>query len=253
MKKSLKNSDNSEDTTPPVADQEALMQMESDGMDMVPAQSVSLALGSVEGSVDSQDLIIPKLNIVQGVGPLSNDFPGGALVLNRETVIAEMGKAVTLTVLSIKKTYEEILPYDPNGPRPKTYATLEEVMEDGKWVDWRENENPKRTAREVATILVLIEKPEDVDCLSFSKNYLGKDYAMAVWTVRGSAYTNGAKKIFSANSIELANEKDGLLAGKWSLSVERKPINGNPVAVPVMLLIGRNDAEFIEAVKADLG
>ena len=250
MKTSLKNSPDKDETVkdaPPVADEAVLADMEGDNLP-VQASTMSLALGNVTGSVDSRDLIIPKLNIVQGVGPLSEVHTGGDLVLNKETVLAPVNESVNLTVLSIKKTYEERLPYDANGPRPEVYETIEEVVKQGHWIEWRNKVAPP--VREVATVLVLIEKPEGTDSLGFSHEILGKEYALAIWILRGTGYARGAKKIFSANSIELA--QSGLLSGAWALSSERTRVNGNYVFAPVLRITGKNTPEMVEAIKEKL-
>lgn len=232
-------------------DQQALAEV-SDTDSNLPAEqsSVSLALGQVSGSVDRSDLLIPRLNIVQNVGPLSEMFEGkgGAIILNKETLLAQKDEPIKLTVLSIKKTYEENLPYDPNGPRPRVFESLEEVVDAGLYTDWRNNQQP--TAKEVATVLAFIEEPEGVEDLSFSYEFEKKNYALAVWTLRGTAYTRGAKKIFSASQIELA--KDGLLSGDWELSTTRTQINGNYVFVPVLRLTGRNSKEKVAFIEGQL-
>jgi len=244
MKSSLKNSpDNKKEEViePADVDTTALAELEDHLPDTAP---VTLALGSVSGSVDSRDIIIPKLNITQNVGPLSEEFEGGDIVYSKETVLVSKEVPIFMTVLSIKKTYEDRLPYDPNGPRPKVYETIEEVIEAGLWVDWRGNEAPP--VREVGTMLVLIEQPDGVDHLGFNHEIEGKTYALAMWVARGSAYTRGAKKVFSASQIELA--KGGLMSGKWELSTKREQINGNWVFVPVMRIVGKNSPEFIKQI-----
>lgn len=241
MKTSLKNAPEAKEDRQdvPVADAEALAQME--GCDLAESSSINLALGKVGGSVDSRDLIIPRLNIVQNVGPLSEGFEGGDIVFNKETVLAHKEEPVYLTVLSIKKTYEERLAYDPTGPRPVVYETLQEVLDAGLHIDWRGNEAPP--VREVAEVLTFIEKPDGVEDLGFSHEILGKEYALALWALRGTGYTRGAKKIFSASQIELA--KEGLLSGRWEFSTERTLVGGNYVFAPVLRVKGKNSPEFV--------
>ena len=212
--------------------------------------SMSLSLGQVEGSVDRGDLIIPRLSIVHGVGPLSEVFDAGDLVLNRDTLLVAKEEPISLTVLSIKKTYEERLAYDANGPRPKAWDSREELVADGLHTEWKNNEPPP--VREVAAILCLIEKPEGIESLSFNIEHDNKHYGVAVWTVRGTAYTRAAKKVFSASAIELAGS--GLLAGRWTLYTKRDQIGGNFVFVPYLTLEDeKNSQEFIRTVTERLG
>jgi len=255
MKKSFKD-DKRTDTTPdPVneteVDETSLAEIEGSGNALTTADaSLSLSLGHVEGSVDRKDLIIPRLSIVHGVGALSEDYEAGDLVLNRDTLLVHKEEPISLTVLSIKKTYEERLAYDPNGPRPQTWETREELVADGLHTEWRNNEPPP--VREVAAILCLIKKPEGVESLSFNIEHDGDSYGIAVWTVRNTAYSRAAKKVFSASAIELA--KSGLLAGRWTLFTKRDQIGGNYVFVPYLSLEDeKNSPEFIATVTERLG
>ena len=219
-----------------------------DEVDDAPGASVAVsvtALGQVDGEVDRTDLITPRFNIVQGVGPLSEHFTSGTLVLNKDTVIAPAGdrenpqEPIFLTVLSAVKSYEEVLPYDASGggPRPRTYSSIRDVHADDLWIDWRNDEKPP--ARPVAELLIAIEKPDGLASMMFNVPVNDKEYALALWTVRSTAYTRVAKKIFSANQIEL--KASGLLSGRWSLFTQKESIAGNPVSVPVFKLVGRNE------------
>jgi len=248
MKTSMKRNKVETDTDefPPAdVDTTALAEVEG-GDELVPVSAGSLALGNVEGSIDAKDLIIPRLNIVQRVGPLSSEFKPGDMVLNKEVVLAHEEEPVNLIVLSIKKYYEENLPYNPKGPKPVVYQTIKEVADAGKWVDWRNNVKPP--AREVASTLILIEQPDGIDGMSFSKTIAGKEYAIAMWTLRGSAYTRAAKTIFSKNALELS--KCGLLGGRWELATSETEMNGNLVHVPVLRLVGKNTPELIAEIKS---
>ena len=243
MKQSFKKTDNSE----PV-DIEALAVVESDDQLPVVQDEAAVTVGAVQGEVKESDLILPRLNVVQGVGPLSENFDSGDIVLNRETLLVGKETPLNVVVLSIKKYYEEYIPYSSDGPRPKTYASLQEVLDDGKWIEWRNNERPPANA--VATAMLLIEKPADLESASFSNNLGGKDYAIALWSLRGSAYTSAAKKIFSANSLEL--KQSGILSGLWELSTTKQVRGGNPVAVPILRLVGRVDGDLQKEIVSAL-
>ena len=232
--------DNSVDST-------ALSQVE----DMLPATSeapLTLSLGKVSGPTDARDLVIPRLNIVQGVGPLSEIYTPGDIVYNKEVLLVPKDEPITLTVLSIKKDYVERLPYDPQGPRPREFSTLEEVADAGYWVDWRDNQPPP--VKERAEILILIQKPGEIDSNAFNMDYEGTLHTLAVWTVMGTAYTRAAKRIFSAVQIELS--QTGLMSGLWELSATREQIGGNFVFVPTLRSIGKNPVEKISWITESL-
>jgi len=248
MKQSLKKSEANEEEV----DAQALAEVAGEtAVATAPGQSL-MNIGQVSGDVDSRDLVIPRLEIVQKVGPLSTveslDF--GDLVLNKSITLAgihtEKGPntEIFITVLSIVKSYEEVTPYDPSGqgPRARTFNTAAEVDAAGLWTDWRNDQKPP--AREVANMLVLVEQPEELDSPSFHLEAGEKRYAIASWTVRSGAYNRAAKKVFSASQIELA--ETGLPSGVWSLHTERYTTGGNVISVPFMQLVGKHDMEVLE-------
>ena len=253
MKTSLKKSaeeDNADAKDTPVLDAEALAHLEG-GCEVVESSSMTLALGNVSGEISKKDLIIPRLNIIQNTGTLADEFDhkeGGSLCYNGQTILAKAGEPINLTVLSLKKSYEEwIYPYDPDA-RAQVFDSERELADAGMWTDWRNNERPP--ARELAVALVLIEKPEGIDDLGFSHEINGKEHALAMWTLRGSGYNHGAKKMFSASSLELASS--GLLSGRWELATAKETKRNNTYFVPAMRLIGKNTDEFVNAVKERL-
>lgn len=248
MKKSLEKSE----TNNTEVDAEALAEIAGDtAVATAPGQSL-MNIGQVSGDVDSRDLVIPRLELVQKVGPLSTveslDF--GDLVLNKSITLSgihtEKGPntEVLITVLSIVKSYEEVVPYDPSGqgPRGRTFTSAAQLDAADLWTDWRNDQKPP--AREVANMLVLIEQPEGLDSPSFHLGAGGKRYALAAWVVRSGAYNRAAKKVFSADKIELA--ETGLVSGVWSLHTERYTSGGNVIAVPFMQLVGKHDMEVLK-------
>jgi hypothetical protein len=254
MKKSFKaDGDVPEVETPPV-DETALAEI--DGGDFLPAglddtASMTIKLGQVSGDIGRSDLKIPRFAVVQSVGPLSGNpnLAGGDLVLNETTVLANKDVPISVIVLECNKTYEEDLPYDANGPRPRQFKSRKEVLDAGLWVEWRNDTKPP--VREVGTVTMMIRKPDALVSQSFPLTHEGVDYAIAMWTVRKTAYAAVAKKIFSASAIELA--KGGLLSGVWTLSAQRKQINGNWVFVPQMQLTGKTPDDLITFIKERLG
>jgi len=211
---------------------ETLDESPSEATSLVSLKSCALAVGQVTGNLTNSDIQVPRLELVQSVGPLSEKFPQGAFILNKEQVLVEKEQILTVIATSIHKFYEEQLPYDPDGPRPRTFETLEEVHRASLWIDWRNDERPP--CREVANVLYLIQKPEALMSPSFSTEWDGKRWALAMATYRGKAYTKAAKRIFSSCAIELA--RTGLLSGKWDLWSTREKAGKNLVYVPNLKL-----------------
>lgn len=211
-----------------------------------------LVIGGVSGDIDETDLRVPRLSLVHSVGDLSEEFtPGDLVISTSKLLLAHKNEPVNLIVLNIGKTYEETLPYDPdpNSPRPRVFNSRQEVLDAGLWTDWKNDQRPP--VHPVADMTVLIEQPEGVDGSSFTKEILNKNYMMARWTVRKTAYTSSAKTVFSAAAAELASS--GVEHGLWTLVIERQLKGGNWVFTPVLKLAGKSTPEFVGVMTALLG
>jgi hypothetical protein len=208
----------------------------------------SIEVGRVQGEVSARDLQFPALNIVSKMGKLTDTFKPGDLVLNREYFLTSRGgPPVKIVVMNLVKSYQERFPeFNASGPRPKAFKTLREVVDAGLYLDWRNNEKP--TAEEVATALLLIQKPADLACLAFNNTLDGQDYALARWIMTRTAYTHAACQMFTKSQIEL---RDGLELGLWELSTKVETIRGNAVDVPVLrLLPGQTTENFRKEARA---
>ena len=221
-----------------------LAEIEGDSLPATRDNTVMLNVGSVDGDVGMADMIVPRFNIVQGVGPLSEHFDSGDIVLDSEIVLAKKESPVSLIVLSIAKSYEESLPYDPSGPRPREFKSEIELREAGLWTEWRDGQPPPVKKKAIA--MLLVQQPEGVDSLRFSYKVADKSYALAIWTMRGTAYNRAAKKIFTEEKLSLKDT--GLVGGLWELSTKKEPINGNPVSVPVLRLTGKSTTESVAEI-----
>jgi len=200
----------------------------------------------VEGEFLSEDFVIPKLHLVQAVGPLSEKFTPGQYVYNKELVISDGTAPVSVTVLRIKKQYQENLPYG-GDQLPRMFDTLEEVKQAGGWIDWRNNERPPFSP--ILQALVLIRSPFEENPL-FPYEFAGAAYGLALWTLRGVSFTRAGKTIITASQFAL---KDGLHTGSWSLSSKREKVGLNFIHVPVLRHDAKHTAEFAEFALGLLG
>lgn len=190
----------------------------------------------VEGEFLSEDFVIPKLHLVQAVGPLSEKFTPGQFVYNKEEILSDGAAPVSLTVLRIKKQYQENLAYG-GDQLPRMFDTLEEVKAAGGWIDWRNNERPPFSP--ILNALVLIRSPFDGETPLFPYEHAGAAYGLALWTLRGVGFTRAGKTIITASQFAL---KDGLHTGSWALTSKREKIGMNFVHVPVL----RHDTKHAE-------
>jgi hypothetical protein len=202
------------------------------------------AFGEVTGEFDQSDIRIPKLEMVHGVGDLSEVFAPGDIIYNGELKLAGKGEPIHMSVLSIRKFYRESLPYDPDRDvMARIFATAEEVAAAGLTSEWDDKTPP--TVDKVAEMRVAIECPEGVDRELFPicvqvPTAEGKTavmrFALAVFTVHRTSYAPVAKQVFSAAAMTL---KGKLPAGRWRLATLREKRGGNVVTVPSFRLISR--------------
>ena len=214
------------------------------------------AIGGLQGDFAEEDFRLPRINIVQAVGPLSEDFEPGSIVYNKDLVLLEPGKdpkvwsdPLQVTVLNAKKQFQENLDYGVEE-MPETVDTLEEVQERGGWLDWRGDEKPPW--RPMLTVLLLIEAPSEAMVEEFSiQGNDGKAYELALWTLKGSAYSRAGKAINTAARFALRNKETGepeLHKGRWTLQVRREKLGTNLVYVPRLRQHGKHDDGFVEFI-----
>lgn len=202
----------------------------------------TVANAQVQGEIDAGDIRWPRINLVQKSGDLSDNFAPGSFVFNKEIVLTDGKTPTRIVALSIRKQYQEALPFDPTGPQPKVFNTSAEVRNAGGHTVYGEPGYYK----EIAHIGVLVMAPdgltEDQKDL-FIYEFDGKKYALAMWTVGSSAYTSVAKTLFTAATSHL---KSGLHKGMWDLTSFKKADARNSWFVPMIKAAGKTSPEFTE-------
>ncbi len=195
-------------------------------------------VGKVQGFIDRSDMNIPSLKIVNGAGPVSENFDKGAIVLSGESQLSDGKTPIKLTVIAFRKFYIEKLDsadYD-EGKRPRRFDTPEQVREAGGHLEWLNDEPPPFQSAADATVII----ESDVEHPLFPFQNGDKHYALAVWEIRGSAYSRAGKTIATAGAYSL---RDGLQFGSWTLASKLEKLGKYTVAVPVLKAGPKNDAE----------
>ena len=203
--------------------------------------STTLAIPTkpVDGEFRSEDFVIPKLHLVQSVGPLSEMFQPGSFVYNKELVLTDGVSPLSLTVVRIRKQYAENVEYG-GDEIPRMFDTLDQVRTAGGWIDWRDNQKPPFSP--VLHVLALIKSPSGENPL-FPYEFGGVHYGIGLWTLRSTGFTRAGKTIITASQFAL---KDGLHKGGWTLTSKREKIGMNFVFVPVLRHEARHSTEFAE-------
>lgn len=208
------------------------------------------------------DVILPRLNLVQGSGELKNSFPMGAIIFNQAVILydppvinAKTGvqeKAglppVTLTVLGFRPTrYVEKI---AGGERGLLLDTEQQVRAAGGTLDYKEYMLKKdagiKRFEYLADAVCLIERPDHVndDDTVFVYPVEGKKLALALWSMKGTAYTAAAKRVFfTARSMGCL--RAGYPTYNFLVSTRKETGHGNTWFVPVCLPKAKTSPEFL--------
>lgn len=217
-----------------------------------------------------EEIILPRLNIVQNIGKLKDSFDNGALVLNQQDALfipplvnaktgiveREATPPVTLTVLGFRPTrYCEKVPGGGKGIIVNTEA---EVRNNGGTLDYAEW-NLKKAAgmkrfEPMADALVAIEKPASFpdDDTAFVYEVDGKKLALALWAMRGTAYTAAAKRVFfTARAVGCL--RGGYPTRQYTIATREETYDsGNKAWIPVCLPAGKTTPVFMDFVRSVL-
>jgi hypothetical protein len=199
------------------------------------------ALGSdFQGEIDQSDIATPRLDVVQKIGALSEEFPAGTILLNRRVVLAEPSQPASITVVTAKKFYMEDLEWGAEE-RPRIFMTKDDVKAAGLTLDWADGVKP--TAKNVLDCLVLAKAPEGSDAPEFNLSFDGERYAVAQWVIQSASSYNGAgKSLLTAKTMYLKQFAEQ----EFLLSADKKKLGGNMVYVPDVKQGKRNSEEFIQ-------
>jgi len=222
-------------------------------------------------NIGFEDIILPRINIVQKVGDLSEIFTPGEIVLKQSLVIYSPSKGavagtapLNLTVLGFKKT--QFTEKVSGGAMGILAATEADVVKHGGTLDYKEweasvSENkvnpaskPLRLFQRLATALCLVEKPEivpDADHIEFPYECEEKYFNLVLWSMKGTAYTHGAKAMFTARKI--GHLRQGYAKQSWSLSTKVEKFGEFYAAVPIIKPGVKTSAAFQEFVLDVIG
>ena len=197
--------------------------------------------GGMQGEIRSSELRTPMLNIVQNVGPLSENHRAGEILLDKQTKLSSGAEPIEITILGCKKYYQEKVAYGSDA-RPNIFETEAEVSQAGGSLEWTNNQPP--SYEPVILVTGLIQCPDGV-MGAFPYTYEGADYAICRWFIRGKAFKEAGRTLLT-HASQLASIGNPLCSVRMELTSRREKLkNGNTVVVPVLHMKGKHDAGFV--------
>jgi hypothetical protein len=200
------------------------------------------------------------LQIAYGVGGLSQTFANGDWVLDKIYLLAKRGDPLVVIVANVRtygKEYIDGGAYTP-GVQPKTYDTEEAARAAGEVTQWPEQgtTGPKPTVSPAGEYVLLVRKPEGVECALFGFEVGGKLWTPARMFLDKKAHRNVISEVEKARMFSLAARKGGTLAGQFTLVTQTRvnPKSNKTETFPTAKFTGGNsDADVEKIAKAFIG
>ncbi len=217
------------------------------------------------------DIILPRLNIVQNIGKLSEHFSKGSIVFNQQEEIfappvvnTETGAVtrpatppVILTVLGFCPIrYVEKVPGGGKGLMVNTESAVTAAGGTLDYQEWKLKQaaGMKRFER-LADAVVMIERPDRFpnDESIFNYEVDGKQYVIAKWAMRGTSYTEAAKRVFFTAFRTGCLMKGGYPSWSYAVSTRQNSYDtGNKAWVPVCVPSKKSTPAFMEFARTVL-
>lgn len=217
---------------------------------------------------DLTEIIFPRLNIVQNIGQLQESFDNGAIVLNQQHVLF-LPPIINTQTGNVERKASPPVIITAIGFRPTRYAektvggakgmivnTEEQVRANGGTLDYAEwnlkKDSGMKRFEPLADALVVIEKPDafPLEAGAFDYGVDGKHLALALWAMKGSAYTEAAKRVFFTNRRIGMLRQGGYPSWSFAFTTREKTYEtGNKAWVPVLVANKRQTEPFFEFVR----
>jgi len=208
------------------------------------------------GEWTTADFRLPRLNLVNKSGDLSNNFLPGSYVISKEHQIStvtkdnkEKGEALTVIGARMSKQYSENIPYDDRESVPtRVFDRADQVREASGYVSRKKGAG---NFSEIAHIEFFIQEnddlSEDAQALFFY-TFGGKKYARVMYTASSTSFSAVAVPMASALRGHLT--EPGLIGGFWDLGSILTKDAKNSWWSPTLRTAGLVDAATQEEIKA---
>lgn len=208
--------------------------------------AVPSAASGIDGEVDIDDIKLPRINVVNAMSDLhtEDEFPLGAIVLDKEVQLIDREGELEFVVLYCKPLYQQKLPYE-SKESPIVVSTKREVIEEGGTTEWSKTAMEEfRFFERLAHFVLAIKAPEDVDeseLHRFPSELGGEYWGRVALTVNGSSFKSFGKNVITAGVGKL--KQTGLHSGGWLLKLDKRSNEKGSWYVPVSKFAGMIDDE----------
>lgn len=174
-----------------------------------------------DGEFTREDRQTPRLQIVAKTGALSNEFPPGNFVINKQ---ADLGKGpLSVVALRVKKLYQEVTDIE-EGVMGRTFSTAEEVRAAGLRVGTPTSKVVGEEASPIMQVLFFIELPEGLkpEIADYFSCVLpnGKNGALALYTAARTNYRTVAQPLVTARDMNKQVREHGIWSQRWLLTAK---------------------------------
>jgi len=198
--------------------------------EVIPFSPQGSGIAGLHGEFSVEDRKLPFLSIIQGVGENAAKYKSnhGDLLYNKELLVP---RPVSVNFYGLKKIYTQNLAFDSSGvgPRPLTFETAEQVLEQGgnlrKYVTPGADDNnyvPQAFA------FVALESPQDGWGAAVDYRGLVEDVFLipALWVLRGVGYRRVTPLLLSVQDMLIPERKE-LAYARFTLDTQYEKVGGN--------------------------
>lgn len=185
-----------------------------------------------DGDWGADDVKYPRLQLVQGSGPLSSLHDVGTTLLSEVELLpppsvkeGAVNPVLRILPVHMTKQWKEKLTQEQSqeGMIPRIVKTVDKVHELGGTITWGGGSTmPDNYWEPSSRCIFLIEQPDGNDHPGFNLELDGKFFAVAIYYAAGSAFRDSALKFYNTSRTQLLVPV---------LDGEGKPVvqNGRPV------------------------
>lgn len=232
-------------------------------------QAVAKTAGSAgfrfkDDLVGFADVKFPRLNIVQNIGQLKDQFSPGEVVFGQATVLftppvfdvktGNQVKAGTqpLNITAIGIVSRRFSEKIAGGIGGQLVNTEEEVRAAGGTLNYQEWDLKKEAGMKrfepLIDFLIAMRRPEHIadDDKVFSFPVGSLKYALGFWSLKGASYTAAFKEVLAYHRMA-ATLREGFPMHNFALSTRLKKWTGGKEAfVPILIPAEKSTPEFLE-------